>query len=190
MQSSQLTALQNAKLLLEQCGCFRGPPGPTGPQGPEGPAGKTLFYYSDGVTNDPNSGNIDGCIYGLFIGADGTIWRSQATTQIDSSFTASYLNGPVNTITKQADGKILVGGAFTLYGASSYNYLLRFNSDGTVDTSFSIGTGFDNSVGDFDYSDITPFDPSSQPVKPFVPATEFNPDMQKPFGSTLDAPLG
>ena len=146
MQSSQLTALQNAKLLLEQCGCFRGPPGPTGPQGPEGPAGKTLFYYSDGVTNDPNSGNIDGCIYGLFIGADGTIWRSQATTQIDSSFTASYLNGPVNTITKQADGKILVGGAFTLYGASSYNYLIRFNSDGTVDTSFSIGTGFDNSV--------------------------------------------
>ena len=51
-------------------------------------------------------------------------------------------------------------------------------------------TGFDNSVGDFDYSDITPFDPSSQAVKPFVPATDFNPDMQKPFGSTLDAPLG
>ena len=50
--------------------------------------------------------------------------------------------------------------------------------------------GFDNSVGDFDYSDITPFDPSSQAVKPFVPATDFNPDMQKPFGSTLDAPLG
>ncbi len=49
---------------------------------------------------------------------------------------------------------------------------------------------FDNSVGDFDYSDITPFDPSSQAVKPFVPATEFNPDMQKPFGSALDAPLG
>ncbi len=49
---------------------------------------------------------------------------------------------------------------------------------------------FDNSVGDFDYSDITPFDPSSHPVKPFVPATDFNPDMQKPFGSTLDAPLG
>ncbi len=50
--------------------------------------------------------------------------------------------------------------------------------------------GFDNSVEDFDYSDITPFDPSSQPVKPFVPATDFNPDMQKPFGSALDAPLG
>jgi len=49
---------------------------------------------------------------------------------------------------------------------------------------------FDNSVGDFDYSDITPFDPSSQAVKPFVPATDFNPDMQKPFGSKLDAPLG
>ena len=49
---------------------------------------------------------------------------------------------------------------------------------------------FDNSVGDFDYSDITPFDPSSQAVKPFVPATDFNPDMQKPFGSVLDAPLG
>jgi hypothetical protein len=52
------------------------------------------------------------------------------------------------------------------------------------------GASIDNPVGDFDYSDITPFDPSSQPVKPFVPATDFNPDMQNPFGSTLDAPLG
>ena len=146
MQSSQLTAIANAKRLLEECGCFKGPIGPEGPQGPQGPEGTTLFYYSDGVTNDPNSGNINGCIYGLFIGADGYIWRSSPSTQLDSSFTASYLNGEVNTITKQSDGKILVGGAFTLYGASSYNYIIRFNTNGTVDSTFTIGTGFNNPV--------------------------------------------
>lgn len=52
------------------------------------------------------------------------------------------------------------------------------------------GVAIDDPVGDFDYSDITPFDPSRQQVKPFVKPTDFNPDMQKPFGSVLDAPLG
>jgi uncharacterized delta-60 repeat protein len=146
MQASQLTAINNAKLLLEQCGCFRGPAGPTGPTGPTGSAGKTLYYYSDSINNDPNVAGVDPCVYGLFIGADGYLWRSSPATAIDISFTASLLNGTVRTIAKQSNGKIIVGGDFTLYDTTSYNYIIRFNNDGTVDSSFNIGIGFDATV--------------------------------------------
>lgn len=38
--------------------------------------------------------------------------------------------------------------------------------------------------------DLVPFDPANQKPKPFVKATEMNPDSSMPFGSVLDAPLG
>lgn len=37
---------------------------------------------------------------------------------------------------------------------------------------------------------LEPFDPSNQEVKPFIPATDFNPESSSPFGETLDAPIG
>ena len=42
----------------------------------------------------------------------------------------------------------------------------------------------------FDDGDLTPFDPANQETKPFIPATDFNPDSANPFGSVLDAPIG
>ncbi|MBU1419706.1 MAG: hypothetical protein KKI15_14555, partial [Proteobacteria bacterium] len=45
--------------------------------------------------------------------------------------------------------KVLVGGDFTSFDYSSYNRLVRLTSTGAVDTSFSIGTGFN------DYSVVT-----------------------------------
>lgn len=36
---------------------------------------------------------------------------------------------------------------------------------------------------------LKPFDPIKAPTKGFVPATDFNPEAVKPFGSGLDAPL-
>lgn len=38
--------------------------------------------------------------------------------------------------------------------------------------------------------DLEPFDPMNQEVKPFVPATDFDPESSNPFGSLLDAPIG
>jgi len=46
----------------------------------------------------------------------------------------------------QSDGKILVVGAFTSYSGSTNNYIVRINPDGTKDTSFTIGTGFNSTV--------------------------------------------
>jgi hypothetical protein len=37
---------------------------------------------------------------------------------------------------------------------------------------------------------IKPFDPKTEPTKPFVPATKFDPEADLPFGKVLGAPLG
>lgn len=60
--------------------------------------------------------------------------------------TFSALSGPALSVKIQQDGKILVGGDFT----NITNRIIRFNTDGQVDTSFKSGTGFDgkvNSIG-------------------------------------------
>ena len=43
------------------------------------------------------------------------------------------------SLVEQADGRILVGGNFTLLGAQSRNNLGRLNADGTMDGSFDPG---------------------------------------------------
>jgi uncharacterized delta-60 repeat protein len=45
-----------------------------------------------------------------------------------------------------SDGKILVGGYFTTFNGTGRNRIARLNSDGTLDTGFDPGTGFDNGV--------------------------------------------
>lgn len=45
-----------------------------------------------------------------------------------------------------SNGKILIAGNFTTYKGNSANRLIRLNSDGSVDTSFVYGTGFNNIV--------------------------------------------
>jgi len=61
----------------------------------------------------------------------------------DTSFNVGTgLNSFVNSIQTQSDGKIIAGGSFTTYSGSSVNNIIRINADGTRDTSFNIGNGF------------------------------------------------
>jgi uncharacterized delta-60 repeat protein len=48
-------------------------------------------------------------------------------------------NGTVYTAAIQADGKFLVGGAFTTLGGQSRANICRLNADGTQDTNFNLG---------------------------------------------------
>jgi uncharacterized delta-60 repeat protein len=57
-----------------------------------------------------------------------------------------FESGDYNSLTTQKDGKIIVGGTFSTYKGSVANRIIRLNTDGSVDTSFDIGTGFDNAV--------------------------------------------
>lgn len=54
--------------------------------------------------------------------------------------------GVVYSVAVQADGKILVGGDFASFNSHATQNLVRLNSDGTVDTSFSSQSGIDNIV--------------------------------------------
>lgn len=66
---------------------------------------------------------------------------------IDNSFEiGSGFNGNVLAIAIQSDGKLIIGGDFTTYNGNSVSKIVRLNSNGSIDTSFSIGTGFNNSI--------------------------------------------
>jgi uncharacterized delta-60 repeat protein len=67
---------------------------------------------------------------------------------IDPSFAENTYDNQVLALAVQADGKILVGGAFEAVNGNPQNYLVRLHTDGTVDTNFSstIGSGPDGTV--------------------------------------------
>jgi hypothetical protein len=69
--------------------------------------------------------------------------------QYDTTFNTNLgtgFNNSVLTIAKQSDGKILAAGNFTSFNGTSYNRMVRLNSNGTFDSSFNIGTGFNGQV--------------------------------------------
>ncbi len=75
------------------------------------------------------------------------IGRLNADGTPDSTFkSAAWLNGAAYAVTVQADGRVLVGGAFTLANGVTRNRLVRFNSNGTVDTTFNPGIGPNSTV--------------------------------------------
>jgi uncharacterized delta-60 repeat protein len=75
------------------------------------------------------------------------IARLLSNGSYDTSFnTGTGFNTTVNTIQLQSDGKIIIGGNFTSYNGTTSNRIIRLNTDGTVDNTFSIGTGFNNNV--------------------------------------------
>jgi uncharacterized delta-60 repeat protein len=71
------------------------------------------------------------------------IIRLNSDGSIDNSFVyGTGFNGNVNLLKLQSDGKIFVGGSFTSYNGVSTNYIIRLNSDGSIDNTFVYGTGF------------------------------------------------
>ena len=73
--------------------------------------------------------------------------KAQSDGTLDTSFSiGTGFNGGVLAIAVQGDGKILVGGAFTNYNGTSLNRIARLNTDGSLDSSFNIGTGFADNV--------------------------------------------
>lgn len=83
---------------------------------------------------------------GLFTSFNGRpasyLVRLNANGSLDSSFPAgSGPNGDVYFIAPQTNGTLLVGGDFTAVNGSSFNRIVRLQSDGSLDPSFSTGSG-------------------------------------------------
>ena len=112
------------------------------------------------VTGSGASANVDEVqiqtdgkiiVAGSFISFNGTtcnrIIRLNSNGAIDTAFgIGTSFNDNIGALSLQLDGKILVGGDFTSYNGTLTNRIIRLNSDGSIDSSFTSGSGF-SSVG-------------------------------------------
>ncbi|TDO98370.1 putative delta-60 repeat protein [Flavobacterium sp. 245] len=73
------------------------------------------------------------------------ILRLNNDGRIDLTFNVGEgFDSEVSTMTVQSDGKILLGGKFTSYNGITANRIIRIMQDGSVDTSFFVGSGFNS----------------------------------------------
>jgi uncharacterized delta-60 repeat protein/uncharacterized repeat protein (TIGR01451 family) len=132
-------------------------------------------YPRDHVARLDAKGNVDLTFDTSNLGLDGTVWavapqingkvviggdftlagglsrsriaRLNADGSLDTSFDPLLgANDTVFTLLVQADGNILVGGAFTQFHTAGHHGLTRLLPSGTVDPSFSPGSGANDTV--------------------------------------------
>jgi len=90
-------------------------------------------------------------IAGDFTSINGTnrnrIARLHANGSLDSSFNpGSRINDVVRSVVMQTDGKVLIGGAFSMVNGTNRNGIARLNANGSLDSSFNPGTGANGEV--------------------------------------------
>ncbi|MCK8140342.1 T9SS sorting signal type C domain-containing protein [Flavobacterium sp. I-SCBP12n] len=129
--------------------------------------GKLVRLNSDGsqdLTFDTAVAANSGIIHAIAMQIDGSIvvvgsfakYNGVAVNKIarilpngtlDTSFaTGTGANGLVDAIQIQSDGKILIAGSFTVFNGTACGRIIRLNSNGSFDSSFSNGSGFDDTV--------------------------------------------
>jgi len=115
----------------------------------------SIAIAPNGYTGYPNGGpgfavQSDGKI---IVGGGFTAWSGVGVNRIvrlnsdgtrDTAFSTNIGTGPnsfVQAVAIQSDGKIIVGGAFTTWNGATVGYIVRLNTDGTRDTTFTTNTG-------------------------------------------------
>jgi uncharacterized delta-60 repeat protein len=111
-------------------------------------AGANLVVY---ITKTQSDGRI--LVGGGFTSFNNIIVNCLIRLNSDGSLDNSFTTGTgfshsVSYIAIQSDGKILVGGSFTTFNGTTVGRIVRLNSDGTLDTTFTTntGTGFNGVV--------------------------------------------
>ncbi|MGC8886730.1 MAG: Calx-beta domain-containing protein [Verrucomicrobiia bacterium] len=120
--------------------------------------------YDGAVDMAFNPPAIDGNIYTVVPLNDGTVLiggdfvsvgtnavsriaRLTANGAYDDTFAIGFgASGTVRSIALQSDGKIVVGGEFTSFNRVSSPYVVRLNTNGSVDQTFDVGLGPDGKV--------------------------------------------
>jgi hypothetical protein len=110
------------------------------------------YYFTDSEVNSGQSylyGNFTGYTNGYTTSSVGRIIRLNSNLSIDETFSGNSIgfNSVLydgESIIEQPDGKIIATGSFTSYNGVSANRIIRLNYDGTIDTSFVYGTGFNS----------------------------------------------
>ncbi len=115
-----------------------------------GPAGTINAVVVDSIGRVIIGGDFN-TVSGVSCGGVG---RLNVDGSVDTSFALGIgtynpdtgFTDPVHSLALQADGRILVGGGFSYVDLVSYDGLVRLNTDGTLDLSFSVGSGTYNPV--------------------------------------------
>lgn len=92
----------------------------------------------------------------ILIGGDFTTYNGTSVNRIaqlnadgtlDNTFTGGTgAQSTVYSIVILSSGKIIIGGKFTAYNGTTINRIAQLNSNGTLDNSLVVGTGFNNTV--------------------------------------------
>ena len=154
---SKFLELPDGKLLI--CGGFSTYNG--------APVGRIIRLFPDGsidtMFNTSGSG-ANGSVTNMALQPDGKIMvagyftsfngsaysrilRLNSDGTIDNSFdVGTGANNGIQSMLLQPDGKVILGGPFTQFNSVNLNHLVRLNTDGTIDNSFSIGSGTNNTT--------------------------------------------
>jgi uncharacterized delta-60 repeat protein len=107
------------------------------------------FYFTDEVNNDTFA-----YIYGEFTGYTYNNTEVNRLVKLNQDLTVDYtFTGGTGfdanfytyqSLTQQPDGKLIVTGNFTEYSGVSFNRIVRLNTDGSIDDTFTGGTGFNS----------------------------------------------
>ncbi|KIC02408.1 calcium-binding protein [Flavobacterium sp. JRM] len=90
-------------------------------------------------------------VVGSFTQYNGVVVNRVARILEDGSLDTSFTTGSgssknITNIQIQSDGKIILSGNFTAFNGTDLNHIVRLNPDGTIDTTFNIGSGFNSDV--------------------------------------------
>jgi hypothetical protein len=130
MNASQLTMIKEAKRLLEDCSCFRGPEGPpgstivgpVGPQGPGGPSGSITDFTIPGASTNSlmyYTGSGFGAMSSLFYYS--SINVLEANLDIEPCLNNTYSLGNSNLYWKNIYTSYISSSVYS--GIESYNYI-------------------------------------------------------------------
>jgi uncharacterized repeat protein (TIGR01451 family)/uncharacterized delta-60 repeat protein len=113
---------------------------------------------------DPGTNGPNGTVNAIAVAPDGTIYiggdftsvgglARSSVAQLDTNglvvpnFTpVAGVNGPVFALALQPDGKLVVGGSFSVVEFQSRNNIARYNPNGSLDGTFNPGSGANDSV--------------------------------------------
>ncbi len=111
--------------------------------------GSGFNSITSGLAIDSNNSIIVGGSYGSYNGNSvNRIARLLPNGTLDSSFSIGIgFNNVTNDVTVNENNDIYVTGYFTSYNGSSSNKIIKLLENGSVDTSFNVGSGLNSSVG-------------------------------------------
>ena len=110
----------------------------------------TTFVTGSGANSSVRSINLlsDGKIIigGNFTTFNDVTYNRIARLNTNGSLDTNFIpgtgsNSTIRSISIQPDNKILIGGYFTTFNGVSINRVARLNANGTLDNSFTVGTG-------------------------------------------------